>query len=541
MSIIYFLLRSSWQMVAIAVLTGFLSGGSSAGLIALISQAVGQGDAGAGRTMAVAFVGLAIVSLLTSITSQLMLIRLAQQAVFQLRLTLSRQILASDLAHLEKLGAPRLLATLTDDVQAVSDAVRFVPFLCIDIATVVGCLTYITWLSWQVFFLVAGLMVVATGSCQWLLDRGRQLLSLAREEQDQLFKHFRAATEGAKELKLNYWRRQAFLQEDLHPTAASFRRWMVRGLTLFAITSSWGKLIFFFAVGFVLFALPQFITINPQTLSGYILAFTYLMLPMDRLVNQLPILSRAGVALDKVESLGLSLASSAETLSVPVAAQVNWKELQLRRVTHTYGSDRDDTSFVLGPIDLTFHPGELVFIVGGNGSGKSTLAKLLVGLYKPETGDISLDGCSITAEKQEWYRQYFSVIFADFYLFDRLLGIEAPNLDTQARRYLQQLQLEHKVRIEQGQFSTTALSQGQRKRLALLTTYLDDRPIQVFDEWAADQDPVFKELFYTQFLPELRDRGKTIVVISHDDHYFHVADRLIKLDYGQVEYDKRLK
>lgn len=528
--------------MAIAVFTGFLSGGSSAGLIALISHAISQETvnlAGIGW----AFVGLALVSLITSVFSQVMLIRLAQEAIFQLRLNLSRQILASELAHLEKLGVPRLLATLTDDVQAVTDAVRLVPFLCIDLAIVAGCLVYITWLSWQVFFVVCGITFLALSSCRWLLRRGKVLLARAREEQDFLFKHFRTVAEGTKELKLHYWRRQAFLREDLQQTAATYRRFNVDGLTMFAITSSWGKLIFFFAVGFVLFALPRFMTLSSATISGYVLTFTYLMLPMDRLVNQLPVMSRAGIALSKIESLGLSLASRAETVAVPEPIHQNWRSLTLKGVTYTYQvggqAGEEDACFVLGPLDLTFQPGELVFIVGGNGSGKSTLAKLITGLYIPEMGEVYLDGRQVNGEQREWYRQHFSVVFADFFLFDRLLGLDREDLDLQAKNYLRRLKLDHKVSVVDGQLSTISLSTGQRKRLTLLTAYLEDRPIYLFDEWAADQDPTFKEMFYTEFLPQLRNQGKTVLVISHDDHYFHIGDRLIKLDYGQIEYDRR--
>jgi putative ATP-binding cassette transporter len=174
--------------------------------------------------------------------------------------------------------------------------------------------------------------------------------------------------------------------------------------------------------------------------------------------------------------------------------------------------------------------------VGGNGSGKTTLAKLLTGLYAPDGGDIRFDGQLITDQNREWYSQHFSVVFSDFFLFDSLLGLkrQVSNLDATARDYLVQLQLDHKVQVKDGNLSTTSLSQGQRKRLALLTAYLEDRPIYIFDEWAADQDPMFKEVFYDRLLPELRAKGKTVIVISHDDRYYHVADRIIKLDYGQL-------
>ncbi|MBH8574090.1 cyclic peptide export ABC transporter [Nostocaceae cyanobacterium CENA369] len=538
MNLIYFLLRSSWGMVAIAIVTGFISGGSSAGLIALISNAATQNASERLTYIAWCFVGLAIIALITSIVSQVMLIRLSQNAVLQLRMRLSRQILFAELSHLEGLGNARLLATLTEDVQAVANAVYQMPFLFINLAIVLGCVAYITWLSWLVLLMVIGLTVVAIASCMWLLNRGEKLLALAREDEDQLFKHLSTITQGVKELKLHYRRRQVFLDNKLQSTATEYRRHNVAGLSLFAATSSWGQLVFFFALGFVLFALPNLLEITPQTLSGYILTFTYLLLPMDNIISKLPLFSKASIALQKIDSLGLSLASRSELSTVPPALKSSWHSLQLNDITHIYYRDREDSSFFFGPIDLTLYPQEIVFIVGGNGSGKSTLAKLITGLYIPENGEILFDGEQITEQNREWYRQHFSVVFSDFYLFEELLGLENADLDLRATKYLKQLQLDHKVKVENGRLSTTALSQGQRKRLALLTAYLEDRPIYLFDEWAADQDPVFKEIFYTQLLPELREQGKTVVTISHDDRYFHLADRIIKLNYGKVEYDK---
>ncbi|MBW4518476.1 MAG: cyclic peptide export ABC transporter [Scytolyngbya sp. HA4215-MV1] len=539
MNLIQFLLRSSWKMVTIATVTGCLSGISSAGLIALISHAVSEHSAVSLPLTIGGFVGLALIALITSIVAQVMLIRLSHQAVFRLRMSLIRQILNSELSHLEKLGNPRLLATLTEDVQAVTNAIFRIPFVCIDIATVLGCLLYITWLSWAALLLVLSLLGVTIVSCIQFLRKGEQWLSLAREEEDHLFKHFRSTTEGIKELKLHHRRRQAFLSEEVESTAINFRRYNIRGLTLFAVASSFGKLLFFFAAGFVLFALPKILTTSNAVISSYILAFTYLMLPMDNIVNNLPYISQSNISLRKIETLGLSLRHLPAVAPMPPVIDRPWRSLTLKDVVYPYQRDQEDGKFVLGPLNLTFQPGELVFIVGGNGSGKSTLAKLITGLYIPESGDIWLDQHPIDEQNREWYREHFSAIFADFYLFERLLGLEQPNLDHFAKDYIDKLQLDRKVTVEQGQLSTTALSQGQRKRLALLTAYLEDRPIYLFDEWAADQDPIFKEVFYQQFLPTLKAKGKTVFIISHDDHYFHIADRLIKLDNGQVEFDQQ--
>jgi putative pyoverdin transport system ATP-binding/permease protein len=541
MKLIYFLLSSSWKMVAMAIVTGFLSGASSASLIALIGNAVSRSSTEGVTSIVWGFVGLAVVALISSIISQVMLVRLSQNAIFQLQMRLSQQILNSELVHLEQLGNPRLLATLTQDVQAVANAVYVIPFMCIDLAMILGCIVYIIWLSWFIFLMVITVALVAIFSCLRLLKTGEKYLSLAREDQDVLFKNFRTITEGVKELKLHYQRRQIFVSKELKSTAASLRRHNIRGLTFFATTTSWGKLVFFFAIGFVVFVLPYLITINPQILSGEILTFTYLMLPMDDLINNLPLIGKANVALQKIESLGLSLVSRAEIFTEPPVLKSSWQNLELKELIHTYPTEQEDSNFIVGPINLTFYPQELVFIVGGNGSGKSTLAKLITGLYIPEAGEIRLDGEAITEKNREWYRQHFSVIFSDFYLFDQLLGLENSSLDTQAQEYLKLLQLDHKIKIENGKLSTTALSQGQRKRLALLTAYLENRPIYLFDEWAADQDPVFKEIFYTKLLPELRNKGKTVIVISHDDRYFHVADRIVKLQYGKVEFDSSIR
>ena len=537
MTLITFLLRFSWRMVAIAGITGFVSGISSAGLLALISHAVSHLSTASAPWFLADFLGLSLVALITSVISQVMLVRLSNQAVFELRMQLMRQILAAELSHLEQLGNSRLLATLTEDVQALTNTIFILPMLCIDLAIILGCFLYITWLSWAALLLVVALITVAVFTCFRFLSLGERSLAKARDEEDRLFNHFRSATEGVKELKLHYQRRQVFLNEEVETTASNFRRSMIHGLTLFAASSSIGKLLFFFAIGFVLFVLPKLIVLHPEAISGYVLAFVYLLAPMENINNSFPLIGQSNVALRKIEALGLSLNDRPERSDRPAAVDFNWHQLELRDVVYPYQRSSEDNPFVVGALNLTFHPGELVFIVGGNGSGKSTLAKLLTGLYIPEEGEILLDEQPITDQNREWYRQHFACVFADFFLFERLLGLEPKHLDDRAKHYLSKLQLDHKVSIQDGNLSTTALSQGQRKRLALLTAYLEDRPIYLFDEWAADQDPLFKDLFYTQFLLNLKEKGKTVFVISHDDHYFHLADRLIKLDSGQIEFD----
>ncbi len=179
MTLIAFILRSSWRTVAIALITGLLSGGFSAGLLVMITLAAADSSQADSR-LASAFIGLGLLALATSMMSRIVLVRFSQTAVFMLQLQLSRQILATNLRQLETIGFPRLLALLTEDIQAISEAVSVVPVLVINIAILLGCMVYISWLSWQVLVLVLLLTGIASVSCRWFLVQGRNVLAVAR-------------------------------------------------------------------------------------------------------------------------------------------------------------------------------------------------------------------------------------------------------------------------------------------------------------------------------------------------------------------------
>src|SRR5262249_4159750 len=209
--------------------------------------------------------------------------------------------------------------------------------------------------------------------------------------------------------------------------------------------------------------------------------------------------------------------------------------IEMEGIIHSYHSETD--SFSLGPLDFCFRAGETVFVSGGNGSGKTTFIKLLCGLYVPQSGALRYNGVPVTNENREDYRSQFAVVFSDFFLSETIARTPSPELDTLAARHLKEFRLAHKVQVRNGIFSTTDLSQGQRKRLALVAACLEDKPIYVFDEWAADQDASFRQKFYYEILPELKRRGKTLFVISHDQQYFSQADRLIVLEEGRLWKD----
>ena len=537
MKIIRLLLKSSWQIFTLGAIASILTGASSAGLIAVINyilQHLEQTTAG----LVWSFVGLCLLLMVSSASSWILLTRLSQDIIYNLRLELTQSIFACPLRQLEIIGAPKLLATLTEDVNTIANSSVSISALGINIALLLGGLIYLCWLSLPVFLIFSIFLLFGIFSYQLLVSKGLKWFKIARETQDDLFKHFQTVTQGTKELKLHRQRRQTFFREDLTTSAATLRYRWIKAMTIYSLAIGYGLALFYIPLGLMLLVLTKIMPISTAVLSSYTVTFLFMIIPVDTIIKIMPQLSQANVALAKIDSLGLSLYQQVTEPKFPTGSDfdANWKSLELVNVTHSYGSDKDDHQFTLGAINLEFKPGELVFIVGGNGSGKSTLVKLITGLYVPEAGKILFNGQPITDENREWYRQQFSVVFYDFYLFDRLLGIEGNYSKQEIKDYLVRLEIENKVQVKDGVLSTLNLSQGQRKRLALLTAYLEDRPIYIFDEWASDQDPVFKEIFYKKLLPELKQRGKTVIAVSHDDRYFPEADRLIKLDYGQIVY-----
>ena len=218
--------------------------------------------------------------------------------------------------------------------------------------------------------------------------------------------------------------------------------------------------------------------------------------------------------------------------------ETGFRSITLSQVSYTYHSpNEDEEGFHLGPIDLQVSPGEVLFIVGGNGSGKTTLAKILTGLYTPHSGEILVDNQVIDESAMGDYRQLFSAVFVEGHLFDRLMGID-PN-PMLLRHWTSSLGIEDKVDFETGRLKTHKLSRGQHKRLAMLVACMDQRPVFVFDEWAAEQDPTFKDVFYREIVPELTRNGRAVVAITHDDRYFFAADRVVKLVDGQVDRERK--
>ncbi|MDN5936682.1 MAG: cyclic peptide export ABC transporter, partial [Nitrosospira sp.] len=478
------------------------------------------------------FAGLAVAAMLSRTLSSGLFERLGQHDLAELRRYIASRVLATDFRRLEILGGAKIQSALSEHSTNVAQFFVSMPVILTNAVIVVGCMIYMVMLSWQIF--LAAVVMIGLGSLGYHLAHLQAIryLSRASTEQDRLFRHFRSLTDGAKELRLHAEKRRVFNDDVLGQSIDEVRRSRALGMSIFVASASWGNFLIYAFIGLVLFVLVGDIPDRHRVMTGFALVFLYMVVPLEVLLLNIPRANLARVSAERIDEITRTMPASEAQVSDASASSL--QSIALRGVLHRYYHEQSDDFFTLGPIDLEFRPGEITFLVGGNGSGKTTLAKLLVGLYPPEEGLITLNDERVDDGNRDRYRQLFSAIFSDFHLFDRLLETGRADLDGEGNRLLAKLHLQHKVKVQDGAFTTLALSQGQRKRLALVVAYLEDRPFLLFDEWAADQDPVFKEVFYREILPALRAMNKSVLVISHDDRYFHLADRLIRMENGQV-------
>lgn len=530
---LFHLIRQSRGLLLAAAVASVVSGVCGVLLVSRINTALTVENHT--TVLALTFAALAVAAMLSRTLSSVLFERLGQHALAELRRYISSRVLATDFRRLEILGGPKIHSALSEHSTNVAQFFVSLPAILTNSVIVIGCMIYMAMLSWQIF--LAAVVMIGLGSLGYHLAHLQAIryLGKASAEQDRLFGHFRSLTDGAKELRLHAGKRRAFNDDILGQSIDEVRRSRALGMSIFVASASWGNFLIYAFIGMVLFVLVGDIPDRTQVMTGFALVFLYMVVPLEVLLLNIPRANLARVAAERIDEItrDIPITDSADTSSSP-SPPAEFTSLKLRKVTHRYYHEQSDEVFELGPIDLAFHPGSVTFLIGGNGSGKTTLAKLIVGLYAPESGEVSLDGEHIDDHNRDHYRQLFSAIFSDFHLFERLLELDRTDLDEAGNRLLKRLHLQHKVKVSDGAFTTQALSQGQRKRLALVAACLEDRPFLVFDEWAADQDPVFKEVFYRELLPELKSQGKAVLVISHDDRYFHLGDRLLKLEDGHL-------
>ena len=446
------------------------------------------------------------------------------------RLWLYRRIQNTRLADLEKIGQARLVNVLNIDIPRVTDAATSLPQMWISIVTVVGVLGYLTHLNARVFGFVIASLVLAVISYQLPLLFASKFFRQSRDSYDRVQQGVSGLIYGTKELKLNRKKAEAYYKYDLLEPEARSLTDNLKGNSVIIFTETYGGILSFLIIGIVVYHYRYVFALTPSELLGLSMALLYLAGPLSLIMIVAGNLRHGQVSLRKLQSFYAELGEEVVAESAPVPA--GWHEISVHGLDYHYGGEAG--GFAVRDVNLQFARGEISFIIGGNGSGKSTLGKCLSFHYLPVAGHIQLGDTAIDDGNIESARQFVSAIFPDYYLFKKLYT-ECDDATREAvGGYLKYLELDHKVSVIGDEFSTTDLSEGQRKRLALVAMLMEDRPVCIFDEWAADQDPAFKEVFYSVILQDLKARNKVVIVISHDDRYFDYADQIITMESGRV-------
>jgi len=513
-----------WPFILVIVLS-LLSAALGIGLIAFINRELIV-TLNSSVMVLPQFLGLLLLLMAVTLGSQLALTMLGHHFVYRLRGEFIKRILDTRVERIEQIGNAQLLASLTSDVRNITIAFVRLPELIQGIILTIGSAAYLAWLSPKMM-VVTSVWVAVTIIGGWLLvARVYQHMAVLRDTEDRLYHDFQIIIEGRKELALNRQRAQQIFENVYSEDAKTYRHHIVRADTYHLSAVNWSNIMMLGAIGLAFYLANSLGWADTAVAATYSLTLLFLRTPMLSAVGALPTLLTAQVAFDKLNTFNLA-PYEADFPQLPAAK--NWQTLELRNLMFHYG----DNGFHVGPVNMTLKRGELVFLIGGNGSGKSTLAMLLTGLYQPVSGEILLDGQVVDASSMESYRRLFSAVFTDVHLFDRLIDDQGQAIDPAlVQNWLERLKMQDKIKLEGNRVLNLKLSKGQTKRLALLLATAEQRDILLLDEWAADQDPHFRRIFYRELLPWLQSLGKTVFAISHDDHYFLHADRLLEMRDG---------
>lgn len=473
---------------------------------------------------------------------------LIENILYQIRMRITDKIRHTELSTLESVGTSPLYARLTTDVITISNLSSYIINSAQGFIMICFTLLYVSFVSFWAFVIIITLLAL---SVIYTYKKINEMLVHWRglSVKDNLFfEKLSHILGGFKEIKVNRRKNEEVFQDYLavNKNLKDTRITINKKINFLIVLS---QVCLFLILGSLLFILPKFHPEHAAEIFKVTAALLFIAGPMENVMISIEHMGNANVAARNIMELEAELETELSKNKAAVEAQSKaesfeqltfFDSITFDDLSYSYPPTKDrEHIFTVGPANLSFRKGELIFITGGNGSGKSTLLKLITGLYMPKSGRIVLDSGQeeeqvVNPLNYQQYRNLFATIFFDFHLFDKLYGMQDinPNL---VNHLLRSMELpEEKVVFRDGGFSNLNLSSGQRKRLALASNLVEDKPIYVFDEVAADLDPEFRDKYYYEILKELKERHKTVIVVSHDRHYWNVPDRIFEMSDGAI-------
>ncbi|MCV6636920.1 cyclic peptide export ABC transporter [Candidatus Albibeggiatoa sp. nov. NOAA] len=462
-----------------------------------------------------------------------------EESIRKVRLRVADKIRHSELHFIEGMGKGEIYSHLTQDANLVSQSGLTLISSLQAFIVLFFCLLYIATLSPLGFIIIlTGLVIGGVLYFQHFHNVSAEILT-SIEKETAFFEQLNHILDGFKETRLNQMKSDAVFKQ-LEKISHETEQIKVNTGIKFVTNIMFSRVFGYIMLGAIVFIIPMFNPEHHTVVITVTATMLFIMAPIETIASAIPVVARANVAVTNIIILEKMLDNVSDykdylTVSKQKLQQFNeFKALKLQNIQYQYNDIYGQKLFQLGSLDLTIKRNEIIYIVGGNGSGKSTLLKVLAGLYHPQVGHIQLDNELINRTNYAAFHELFSVVFADFHLFDRLYGV-ADIDEAFLNELLKLMGLEHKTQYMDGQFTHLELSAGQRRRLAFIVSMIDDKPIYLFDELTADQDPTFKHYFYKALIPNLRAEGKTVILTTHDEKYLDTADRVLKMEDGQLK------
>lgn len=537
MNFFQFLKKESDKPLLKLMLLTALSGLSSAGVLAIINLAaknISKESINISYVlMFVSTVGIFVTSQKYILTSGIIII---EEILNNIRLRLSDKIRRTDLYNIEQIGKAEIYNRLTQECTLISQMAPYIITALQSAIMLVFVFGYIAILSilaavLLIVLILVGVLVFHKNNVKVYAD-----LEETNKAEINFFVSLTNILDGLKEIKLNR-KKSNDLYSHFEKISLKLKELKETTGRKFSENMVFSQAFIYIILGAIVFVLPR---LKPDMASAIVSTTTAMLFaigPLTSLVSMLPIFGKVNIAIKNIYGLEVELDQQVNPNEVqPINGDnrfTDFQKIELSDIYFEYKNGEGREVFSIGPIDLTVKRGEVIFIIGGNGCGKTTFLKALTMLYRPKAGNIFVDDKIINSENYLEYRELYSAIFYDFHLFDKLYGLEKVD-PRKINELLKLMQIQNKTEFKDNGFTKLNLSTGQRKRLALIVTFMEDKPIYIFDEWAADQDPQFKKYFYDDLLSKLKAEGKTVIAVSHDDRYFHLADRIIKMEYGKI-------
>ncbi|ROI04076.1 cyclic peptide export ABC transporter [Chryseobacterium sp. G0240] len=447
-----------------------------------------------------------------------------------------KKIIKTRLITLEKQGTQRFY-TAIEDLRIFATLPEVITHAINSILMLLLCLVYMFSLSIYAGLTILGLMILIAAIYFMVMRTMNGRVAVLRKFNEEYYNYVNDVVKGFKNLKVNSVLSQNLLSRNLFPNRDQAKELDYKINYVFLSINLISQYGLYLVIGAILFVLPKLNLLPKEDIISYVVILLFITGPVSNLINMQNIFTRFSVANRRINNFLRDFEGEVQEDENTMREEINFQFLEFKNVSFQYGNNTEQ-SFALDNINLHIRKGEVIFIVGGNGSGKSTFINILTGLYDRKDGEILLNDRKLDSKKD--LQHLISPVFTDNYVFSHNYDNYQLENNSQYQDLLEMMEMNQVVIDTKEESARRNFSKGQSKRMSLIFALLEEKPILVLDEWAADQDPHFRKYFYEVLIPKFKKDGKTIIAVTHDDAYFSQADRVIKFDYGHIASDIKI-